>query len=95
MKTLKGKVTAVLTFVTVIAFAVSWFLVSGIMKHHLVDSAFDQLKNNTAALSEVIRNEGYSSFQKNFSQWQEIFESRITIINAKGRVILDSATEQN
>ncbi|MDD2379717.1 MAG: ATP-binding protein [Aminobacterium colombiense] len=93
MKTLKGKVTAVLTFVTVIAFAVSWFLVSGIMKHHLVDSAFDQLKNNTAALSEVIRNEGYSSFQKNFSQWQEIFESRITIINAKGRVILDSATD--
>ncbi|WP_286847536.1 MULTISPECIES: ATP-binding protein [Aminobacterium] len=93
MNTLKGKVTAVLTLVTVLAFIISWFLVSSIMKERLISDAIDKLSRHTAAITQVIEDNGYSAFQRNLQQWSDIFGSRISIINQDGRVILDSATD--
>ena len=93
MNTLKGKITAVLAIVTIAAFAISWFLVSGIMKQQLIDDATDQLTKETAVVAHIIRSDGYNVFQRDFKQWQETLGSRVTIINTNGRVILDSATD--
>jgi two-component system phosphate regulon sensor histidine kinase PhoR len=93
MKTLRGKMFALVAATILLALALGLTFVTDVLQDRLQEQANRELSIQTAALTEVIQTQGLEAVSANLDEWHRLLGGRITLINESGRVLLDSLTD--
>jgi two-component system phosphate regulon sensor histidine kinase PhoR len=90
MFSLKNKLIAIISLITIIAFASSWFLLSGIWEDRIVKEAGNKLEKQVTAFGDFIEGRGLVSLEREIKNWRGMIGGRITVIEPDGKVLKDS-----
>ena len=93
MKTLRGRMFALVAATILLALALGLTFVTDVLQDRLREQANRELSIQTAALTEVIQTQGLETISANLDEWHRLLGGRITIISENGRVLLDSLTD--
>jgi len=90
MFSLKNKLIAIISLITIIAFASSWFLLSGIWEDRIVKEAGNKLEKQVTAFGDFIERRGLVTLEREIKNWRGMIGGRITVIESDGKVLKDS-----
>jgi two-component system phosphate regulon sensor histidine kinase PhoR len=100
LKTLAGKLTALIIISILLSAGLSWIFATRGMRAEIDDIITADLAGDVDALEELInsRSEEYADgapiSQDVLARWSELLEVRITLIDSKGNVLADSSVER-
>jgi len=93
MKTLRGRMFALVAATILLALALGLTFVTDVLQDRLKQQANRELSIQTAALTEVIQTQGLEAISATLDEWHRLLGGRITLISENGRVLLDSLTD--
>ncbi|MBN1333859.1 MAG: hypothetical protein JW971_08835 [Synergistales bacterium] len=93
MDRLKNQLIIIFALATVIAFSVSWIMLSNVLKRSIIQESTHEITTQTLSLGEFVKQNGLDSLEHDLDTWKGIIGGRITAIAPDGKVILDSEVD--
>ena len=90
MHTLKNQLILVFVIATVVAFTISWMMLSTLLHDSVIDESRKEITRQTLALGQFVESRGLLSLEKDMGTWKGIMGGRITLVAPDGKVIIDS-----
>lgn len=90
MKTLKGRIIAVIVGVITVTSLLAWFLLGGMLKTRLYRQAEMELDSHAQVVAEMISREGLTGLPGRLRNLESLLNGRITVVAMDGKVLFDN-----